>query len=58
MSMIQRRRGGRIVALSSAAGQVSNRGQVNYAAIRGGVITALRPLALSTRRIAVNGRPY
>ncbi|MFC0266696.1 hypothetical protein [Kushneria aurantia] len=56
--MIQRRRGGRIVALSSAAGQVSNRGQVNYAAIRGGVITALRPLALSTRRIAVNGRPY
>ncbi|MFC0266699.1 3-oxoacyl-ACP reductase FabG [Kushneria aurantia] len=57
MPMIQRRRGGRIVALSSAAGQVGNRGQVNYAAAKGGVIAALKSLALelAKRRITVNG---
>ncbi|HEU0195587.1 MAG TPA: 3-oxoacyl-ACP reductase FabG [Nevskiaceae bacterium] len=56
MSMIRARRGGRIVALSSAAGQIGNRGQVNYSASKAGLIGAVKALALELagRSITVN----
>lgn len=56
MAMIQRRRPGRIVTLSSAAGMMGNRGQVNYSAAKGGLIAATKALALelAKRRITVN----
>lgn len=56
LPMIQRRRPGRIVVLSSIAGQIGNRGQVNYAAAKGGLIAASKSLALelAKRRITVN----
>ncbi|RKR04349.1 3-oxoacyl-[acyl-carrier protein] reductase [Kushneria sinocarnis] len=56
MAMIQRRRGGRIVTLSSAAGELGNRGQVNYSAAKGGLIAATRALSveLARRNITVN----
>lgn len=56
MPMIQRRRGGRIVVLSSAAGVIGNRGQVNYGAAKGGLIAASKSLALelAKRNITVN----
>ncbi len=56
MPMIAARKGGRIVALSSVAGIAGNRGQVNYAASKAGVIGAAKSLAieLGKRAITVN----
>ncbi|WP_456268064.1 3-oxoacyl-ACP reductase FabG [Kushneria sp. AK178] len=56
MPMIQRRKPGRIVVLSSAAGMIGNRGQVNYGAAKGGLIAASKSLALelAKRKITVN----
>jgi 3-oxoacyl-[acyl-carrier protein] reductase len=56
MPMIRLRDGGRIVTLSSLAGIVGNRGQVNYAASKAGIIGATRSLAheLAKRSITVN----
>lgn len=56
MPMIQRRDGGRIVALSSLAGITGNRGQVNYSASKAALIGATKALAreLAKRRISVN----
>jgi 3-oxoacyl-[acyl-carrier protein] reductase len=56
MPMVSARRGGRIVALSSVAGLVGNRGQVNYSAAKAGIIGAAKALAveLAKRSITVN----
>lgn len=49
-------RWGRIVAMSSLSGIMGNRGQVNYAAAKAGLIGAVRALSLecATRGITVN----
>jgi len=51
-----RRRWGRIVTLSSISGVMGNRGQVNYAAAKAGLIGATKSLAqeLAKRNITVN----
>ena len=51
-----RRRWGRIVNISSVAGVTGNRGQVNYAAAKAGLIGATKSLAqeLESRSITVN----
>jgi 3-oxoacyl-[acyl-carrier protein] reductase len=51
-----RTRWGRIVNVSSVAAQIGNRGQVNYAAGKGALISATRSLALevATRGVTVN----
>jgi 3-oxoacyl-[acyl-carrier protein] reductase len=56
LPMIRLRGGGRIVTLSSLAGITGNRGQVNYAASKAGIIGATKSLAqeLAKRRITVN----
>lgn len=56
MPMIQRRKPGRIVALSSVSGVMGNRGQVNYSAAKAGIIGASKALAveLGKRSITVN----
>ena len=56
MPMVRAREGGRIVAISSTAGQAGNRGQVNYAASKAGLIGAAKSLAqeLAKRSITVN----
>jgi 3-oxoacyl-[acyl-carrier protein] reductase len=56
MPMVQARRGGRIVSISSLAGLAGNRGQVNYSASKAGLIGATRSLALelAKRQITVN----
>jgi len=56
MPMVRRRRGGRIVAISSIAALAGNRGQVNYAAAKAGLIGASKSLAqeLAKRSITVN----
>ncbi len=56
MPMIRAKEGGRIVTLSSVAGLVGNRGQVNYSASKGGIISATKSLAieLGKRGITVN----
>jgi 3-oxoacyl-[acyl-carrier protein] reductase len=56
MPMVQARRGGRIVTISSVSGILGNRGQVNYSASKAGLIGATRSLALelAKRRITVN----
>jgi 3-oxoacyl-[acyl-carrier protein] reductase len=56
MPMIQLRKGGRIVAISSVSGILGNRGQVNYSASKAGLIGAVKALALEVakRKITVN----
>ena len=56
MPMASARQGGRIVTLSSVAGLVGNRGQVNYSAAKAGIIGATKALALelAKRKITVN----
>jgi 3-oxoacyl-[acyl-carrier protein] reductase len=56
MPLVRRHAPGRIVTLSSVAGLVGNRGQVNYSAAKAGVIGATKALALelAKREITVN----
>lgn len=56
MPMISNRQGGRIIAMSSISGVMGNRGQVNYAASKAGIIGAVKSLAveLAKRNITVN----
>ena len=56
MPMISAKKPGRIIALSSISGQIGNRGQVNYAASKAGIIGAVKSLAieLARRKITVN----
>ena len=56
MPMIRLRKGGRIVVLSSVAGLIGNRGQVNYSASKAGLIGATKALSLelAKRKITVN----
>ncbi len=56
MPMIQARKGGRIITLSSLSGITGNRGQVNYSAAKAGIIGASKALALelAKRQITVN----
>lgn len=56
LPMIQRRKPGRIVTLSSVSGLIGNRGQVNYSAAKAGIIGATKALALelAKRKITVN----
>lgn len=56
MPMVQARKGGRIVVMSSVSGITGNRGQVNYSASKAGLIGASKALAieLAKRSITVN----
>ena len=56
MPMIQRRKAGRIVCITSVSGLIGNRGQGNYSASKAGVIGAAKALAveLAKRKITVN----
>ncbi len=56
MPMIQSRKGGRIITVSSVSGVAGNRGQVNYSAAKAGIIGATKALALelAKRKITVN----
>jgi len=56
MPMVRKKDGGRIVVMSSVAGVMGNRGQVNYSASKGGLISAAKALAveLASRKITVN----
>ncbi len=56
LPMVQTRRGGRIVAVSSVSGVMGNRGQTNYSAAKAGLIGAAKALAveLARRGITVN----
>jgi 3-oxoacyl-[acyl-carrier protein] reductase len=56
MPMIRRRKPARIVTIASLAGQLGNRGQVNYSASKAGIIGATKALAaeLASRQITVN----
>ncbi|MCD7879715.1 MAG: 3-oxoacyl-ACP reductase FabG [Candidatus Gastranaerophilales bacterium] len=56
MPMIQNRKGGRIVAMTSISGLTGNRGQVNYSASKAGIIGAVKALSreLAKRKITVN----
>ncbi len=56
MPMVRARKGGRIVTMSSLAGVVGNRGQVNYSASKAGLIAATRSLSLelAKRKITAN----
>jgi 3-oxoacyl-[acyl-carrier protein] reductase len=56
MPLVQRRKPGRIVTISSVSGVLGNRGQVNYSASKAGIIGATKALALelARREITVN----
>lgn len=56
LPMVQARKGGRIITLSSISGIAGNRGQVNYSAAKAGIIGATKALALelAKRQITVN----
>lgn len=56
MPMVSARKGGRIITMSSIAGLAGNRGQVNYAASKAGIVGATKALAieLAKRKITVN----
>lgn len=56
MPMLQARKGGRIITISSVSGVAGNRGQVNYSAAKAGIIGATKALALelAKRKITVN----
>ncbi len=56
MPLVQRRKPGRIVTISSVSGLLGNRGQVNYSAAKAGIIGATKALALelAKRDITVN----
>ncbi len=56
MPMIRARKPARIATISSLAGQLGNRGQVNYSASKAGLIGATKALAaeLASRKITVN----
>jgi len=56
MPMIRRKQPGRIITISSVAGLIGNRGQVNYSAAKAGIIGATKALALelAKRKITVN----
>ncbi|MDQ8022724.1 MAG: 3-oxoacyl-ACP reductase FabG [Moraxellaceae bacterium] len=56
LPMVQTRKPGRIVTLSSVSGVAGNRGQVNYSAAKAGIIGATKALAieLAKRKITVN----
>jgi len=56
MPLVQRRKPGRIITLSSVSGVLGNRGQVNYSAAKAGIIGATKALALelAKRAITVN----
>lgn len=56
LPMVQSRRPGRIVVISSVSGVMGNRGQTNYAAAKSGLIGAAKSLAieLARRNITVN----
>ena len=56
MSMVKRRKPGRIVTISSVSGLIGNRGQTNYSAAKAGIIAATKSLALelAKREITVN----
>jgi 3-oxoacyl-[acyl-carrier protein] reductase len=56
LPMVQARRPGRIIALSSVSGLMGNRGQANYSASKAAIIGATKSLAveLAKREITVN----
>ena len=53
MPMVRRRSPGRIVTLSSVAGLIGNRGQVNYSAAKAGIIGATKALSIELARRAI-----
>ena len=56
MPMVQTRKPGRIITMSSVSGIIGNRGQVNYSASKAGIIGATKALAveMGKRNITVN----
>lgn len=56
MPMVRAKKTGRIITISSLSGVVGNRGQVNYSASKGGLISAKKSLSieLGKRQITVN----
>lgn len=56
MPLVQRRKPGRVITISSVSGVIGNRGQVNYSAAKAGIIGATKALALELARrdITVN----
>jgi len=56
MPMVQRRKPGRVIVMTSVSGLIGNRGQTNYAASKAGLIGAAKSLAIemAKRNITVN----